>query len=179
MVVPLVLSSAPTNNPYFDGLTVHHFEVPAEAVYFFALFSRFEFALKRGGFCTGAPGEKAGPNWDTFANQLGEQFFNAVRMRPETEVLFREPPRALKVGQDGEPFFQDQAAPQNAADLFVASRRIRNNLFHGDKAVFMDRDRQLIGAATFVLENALEQCNDAPLRRVGSAFAYAIWRLRP
>ena len=158
---------------------MHHFEVPAEAVYFFALFSRFEFALKRGGFCTGAPGEKAGPNWDTFANKLGEPFFNALQNRPETEVLFREPPRALKVGPDGEPFFEDQAAPQTAADLFVAARRIRNNLFHGEKVYFLDRDRQLIAAATLVLESALEQCNDGPLRRVGLAFAYAIWQQKP
>lgn len=158
---------------------MHHFEVPAEAVYFFALFSRLEFALKRGGFCKGALRQNAEPNWNAFANKLGEPFFNALQNRPETEVLFREPPRAMKVGPDGEPFFEDQAAPQTAADLFVAARRIRNNLFHGEKVYFADRDQQLVFAATFVLESALEQCNDAPLRRVGSAFAYAIWQQNP
>lgn len=150
-----------------------HNNMPDEAVLFFSVFSRAEFALKRGGFCQGAVGGKAEPNWDIFANALGQAFFDAIQAAPEVHVLFVEPPRVLKVDAQGGVYFEDQAAATNAAELFVAVRRVRNNLFHGEKANFTHRDELLVRAGLHVLGAALERCGEGHLRRVGTAFAYA------
>lgn len=150
-----------------------HSHMPEEAVYFFSMFSRVEFALKRGGFCKGAPRDKAEPNWDVFANALGQVYFHVMQVAPEARVLFDEPPRVLKVDAQGGVYFEDQAAATNAAELFVAVRRVRNNLFHGEKANFTHRDELLVRAGIHVLEAALARCGEDPLRQVGIAFAYA------
>jgi hypothetical protein len=150
-----------------------HNHISEEAVYFFSLFSRSEFALKRGGFCKRAPGDKAEANWDDFANALGAGFLGAMQAAPQVRVLFDEPPRVLKVDAQGGVYFADQAAATNAAELFVVVRRVRNNLFHGEKANFTNRDELLVRAGIHVLEAALARCEHEPLRRVGTAFAYA------
>lgn len=150
-----------------------HNHMPDEAVHFFSVFSRVEFALKRGGFCQRAVGGKAEPNWDIFANALGQAFFDAMQAAPEARVMFDEPPRVLKVDAQGGVYFEDQAVATNAAELFVAVRRVRNNLFHGEKANFTHRDELLVRAGLHVLEAALARCEHGPLRRVGTAFAYA------
>ena len=51
------------------------------AVEFFAAFSRFEFALKRGGFLSGEIGGKAGPDWNRFADALEPGFFADMQGR--------------------------------------------------------------------------------------------------
>lgn len=150
-----------------------HSPMPDEAVHLFSVFSRAEFALKRGGFCKGALGDRAEANWDIFANALGHAFFDAMQAAPEVHVLFVEPPRVLKFDAQGGVYFEDQATATNAVELFLAVRRVRNNLFHGEKANFTDRDQMLVRAGLYVLEAALARCGEGPLRRVGTAFAYA------
>lgn len=147
-----------------------HNHMPPEAVHFFSVFSRVEFALKRGGFCKRGPGDKAEANWDIFANALGQAFFDAMQAAPEVHVLFVEPPRVLKVDAQGGVYFEDQAAATNAAGLFVAVRRVRNNLFHGEKANFTQRDQMLVRAGLHVLGAALDGCLEPQLQQVRMAF---------
>jgi hypothetical protein len=160
-----------------EGKDMQDFDVDPDAVQFFAFFSRFEFALKRGGFCKRVKRDKAEADWDNFANALSVTFFNSMVENAAVNVLLREPPRDLKVGEDGQPCFANQPPPQNSLELFRAIRRIRNNLFHGEKPLFNERDRQLVAAATFILERALEKCHQDTIREVSAVFYYA--QMRP
>ncbi|WP_423067814.1 hypothetical protein [Devosia sp. CN2-171] len=129
-----------------------------EALEFFALFGRFEFALKRAGYLT----DKADPNWDAFAGVIGDQFFKASRQRKEVDVLFRKPAGKL-VQVDGVLEWKEMPTPTNGVELIVQVRRIRNNFFHGEKATMSQRDVELITAAGCVLEEAYyvaERCTE-------------------
>lgn len=51
--------------------------LPKETVAFFAVFSRFECALKRSGYLQNKKGADA--HWDKFAKELGKPFLDEVR----------------------------------------------------------------------------------------------------
>lgn len=149
-------------------------QVTPEAITFFSVFSRFEFALKRGGFLGGAIGRKAAPDWDTFAGALGNDLFDRLRATKEADIFFTaQPKRLVRTGPE-EVEFQDQAPIVNLQQLFEAVRLVRNNLFHGEKVAVSDRDRRLMAASLFVLDEAMEACAREPrCRRVPAAFAFA------
>ena len=140
------------------------------AVRLFALFSRFEFALKRAGYTIKGQ-QDAQPCWDTLAGRLGEPFFKAVLALPEASTLIQHPPRKQIVREDGSlgwkpepPAFPTQ--PDSIHRLFVCVRTVRNNLFHGGKIPFdTDRDEALINSALAILEFTLRH---APADLVGA-----------
>lgn len=141
---------------------------------FFATFSRFEFALKRGGYVSGQYGRRASPDWTEFGNDLGADFFNKMRTAEPARIFFDAPPKRLTVKVDGGVEFTEQDAIVNTQMLLKSVSLVRNNLFHGEKAWIDRRDECLLRASLFVLDSAFaaaQRCEKA--RRVCDAFQYA------
>jgi hypothetical protein len=144
------------------------------ALEFFATFSRFEFALKRGGYVQGTAGGRASPNWIQFASDLGNDFFTSMKEADAAKIFFEAPPKRLTVKQGGGVEFTEQAALANAQMLLEAIGLVRNNLFHGEKAWIGERDERLLRASLFVLDSAFsaaQRRND--MRAVCDAFRHA------
>lgn len=151
---------------YFGGM-----DGRAEAFELFGMFSRFEFALKRGGFCLAA---KAAPDWDAFARELSPQLLEKTKASEITRILFDDPAKKL-VKRGDSVGWQHIAAPADNVGLLLQVRRIRNNLFHGEKISNSPRDRALISAALFVLDEtyfAAEQT--AAAQQFTHQFQYAM-----
>lgn len=145
------------------------------ALEFFATFSRFEFALKRGGYLSGQVGGRASPNWTKFGNDLGIDFFNDMRAEALARVFFEAPPKRLTVKADGSVGFTEQPALVNSQMLLESVSLVRNNLFHGEKAWIGERDERLLRAALFVLDSAFATAQKRDnMHSVCSAFQYAV-----
>jgi hypothetical protein len=132
---------------------------------FFAVFSRFEYALKRSGFLKRQDG-RAEPNWDEFANTLrgklsevpDAQFIEARRF------LLAEPPKTQVVAQ-GHLGWQDTLCGSGESEeryLLRLVSTVRNNLFHGGKYPYPfasvdepSRDTRLLQAAIAILQACL------------------------
>jgi len=133
------------------------------AWYFFVFFSRFEYALKRGGYLAEGSG-KAEPNWDRFASKNSEKFqaIENARLKQAIDYFKSSPPRR-QVRCDGHLDWSDPLKYTNGplfVWLLLAIRTVRNNLFHGGKfpgfpVADPSRDRDLIENAIVVLEHAL------------------------
>jgi hypothetical protein len=117
-----------------------------------AVFSRFEFALKTGGFRRERHAEAS---WLRFAELLPASFIEKMFSSPEAEVLFQAPPDHLVIdGAEGVRWSGNPSVPRNNVELFEAIKRVRNNLMHGDKRHDVARDVSLVSAALFVLNSA-------------------------
>lgn len=150
-----------------------HFIKPI-AIEFFATFSRFEFALKRSGYLQGQVGGRAAPDWIRFGADLGEPFFEKMKAQSSARVFFDEPPKRLTISAGREVEFTDQAALVNSQMLLEAIGLVRNNLFHGEKPFFGERDEKLLRASLFVLDCAFATAQDREdLRAVCNAFRHA------
>lgn len=125
----------------------------AEAGYdLLAVFSRFEYAMKKGGFRRENYPDAA---WPTFAEQLPQNFFQKMQMSGQAQIYFEAPPDHLVATADGGVGWSGTTlAPNDAASLFQSIKTARNNLFHGDKRHDNNRDTQLMQAALFVLNEA-------------------------
>ena len=137
-------------------------QLPHAAVTLFAVFSRFECALKRSGYHYGDGDAK--PNWEKFAAALGPDFFDEVRNQGIAQVLIDNPPKK-QVVQNGYVDWQPATQATNTTELFVYIRRVRNNLFHGGKYPSgpvrdMSRDQELLLQSVAVLELALRHVPD-------------------
>jgi hypothetical protein len=142
----------------------------------FLLFSRFEYALKRSGFirAVGKPKPnklpRAEADWASLAGALGGSFFEFHRDSEKAQTIFQKSPRravARRVGIDNPPRYEldweEAAVPQNESDLVGAVRRIRNNLFHGDKTnPDHERNSLLISAALSILRDAKSRIQQMP-----------------
>ncbi|MGR9408063.1 hypothetical protein ACU8MI_16180 [Rhizobium leguminosarum] len=148
--------------------------VPYAVIEFFALFSRLEFALLASGYVGGDVGENAWVRWDGFAKDLHKSFFASASVDAEVAVLFEGPARKLVTAKSGDCRFVDGEVPKDPVGLLLQVRTIRNNLFHGSKVNFGDRDRDLVRAGSRVLRHALHALDMAvETRKVRSAWAYA------
>jgi hypothetical protein len=144
------------------------------AIEFFATFSRFEFALKRGRYVNGQVGGRASPDWIRFGTELGMDFFKEMKAAEPARIFFEAPPKRLTVREDRGVEFTEQAAIVNTQMLLEAVGLVRNNLFHGEKAGIGQRDEDLLRASLFVLDSAFGTAQ----QRVGmcsfcNAFQYA------
>lgn len=108
-------------------------ELPKLAVDFFVVFSRFEFALKQSGKY--ALGNDAGvkPDWEKFARDLGPNFLGHVSDNGLAPVLVEKPPKKQVKLADGSLGWRDMGKVTSTTELFLAVRRVRNNLMHGAK----------------------------------------------
>ena len=142
----------------FEEFDVAPFRPPELCVKFFAVFQRFEYALKKHKqfLMHKSLNEKAIASWDEFGNSLGEPFFNRMKSDQRSKVLFNRPVKKQIINASGECDFEENpVAPTKAKELFESIRTVRNNLFHGGKSVIIYRDEELIGASLFVLGEAL------------------------
>ena len=129
-------------------------KVAPEGFDLFAVFARFEYAMKKSGFRRQASADAA---WRTFAESLPADFFARMQAAPEAAIYFRQPPDHLVPdGANGVRWSGNPAQPRDAASLFDSIKTARNNLFHGDKAHDNHRDTELMIAALFILNAAYE-----------------------
>lgn len=142
----------------FDGL-----RIPQDLVCeFFAVFSRFEFALKETGFLI--PGrERAEPDWLRFGHVAAEWLNVEPGSALESAIAYLtdEPPQV----QTRERGWQPRALNGNTrtGKALDAVCRVRNNLFHGGKHTPHSpdgRDERLVRCGLTVLMACLEQDDD-------------------
>lgn len=132
---------------------------PYETVRAFALdFGRAEYALKRSKYLRKNK-EIAEADWESFARDLGAEFFNDVVAKGMAKTLIGDPPRRLMADMAWSP---EKPAPlTNVHQLIVEGVcRVRNSLLHGEKFTGgpegqWARDRTLITEAHAVLNEAV------------------------
>lgn len=129
---------------------------------FFAVFARFEYAMKASRYCTSDRWNNAVPDWRTLKEDLGPALEQRSHddLRTAMEFLLNAPPLVQR-WVDGGPSFQEVPLTGNSdgAKVLESAKRVRNNLFHGGKHTPHsppDRDTQLIKAALCVLQHCLK-----------------------
>ncbi len=135
---------------------------------FFAVFSRFEYALKLAGFIPKGDQQKAEANWTLFASDLRGHFDGqrTQALREAVDFIMEHPP--LKEVVDGNSTRFVECRISGATDLptlVVYIRRMRNNLFHGGKyprspAADPERNTRLLRHGLTVLEECLVLCEE-------------------
>lgn len=129
---------------------------------FFAVFCRFEFALKEAG-CVRIQGGVVQPAWWQFAEDAAGwiQVESESVLATAIQVLCEEPPEVQTGAQTWEPRgLHGESELEKAVD---AARRVRNNLFHGGKHTRHsppERDKRLIQASLQLLYGCLKQDRD-------------------
>jgi hypothetical protein len=126
-------------------------------ILFFAAFSRFEYALMRCAFLTRDAG-RAEADWGKLADVLGDHFFLEVEGAPEIHTLINAQPRKLVVRGGMVTFGPVLPVVRNIHGLLASAKRVRNNLFHGNKmfAANRQRDQQLMREVVWLLERIME-----------------------
>lgn len=108
-------------------------ELEHAAFDFFFSFSRFEFALKEGGYLQDIkPGAVAQPGWAQFVASFCATYASSAA---GTQLIALSPMRQ-RVSADGTLCFEEENFDGNASDLEKVTRllkNVRNNLFHGGK----------------------------------------------
>jgi hypothetical protein len=126
----------------------------------FAVFSRFEYAMKKGGFRRGESAEAA---WTKFANHLPTNIFFRLRSASEVAIYFDAPPdRLVANAAEGVQWSGKATTPTTMPELLDCIKIARNNLFHGDKRHDNRRDTELMVAALFVLNHIYESIEHDP-----------------
>lgn len=133
---------------------------------FFAVFARFEYAMKASHYCAADRWNNAIPNWRALKQDLAPALEQAPcdDLRSAMAFLINAPPLVQK-WVDGHPQFQEVPLAENSdgANALEAAKRVRNNLFHGGKHTPHsppDRDAQLVKAALCVLQHCLKLNQD-------------------
>lgn len=141
----------------FDGLDIER-ELVCE---FFAMFARFEYAMKATHYCWDDRG-RAAPDWKELALKLGDGIERAVSEPPARELidyLLSEPPQVQNFVNGKAEFQAKKLSGTNLGTKAIdGAKRVRNNLFHGGKHTphsAPERDTKLIKAAIAVLDACL------------------------
>jgi hypothetical protein len=106
---------------------------------FYAVFSRFEYALKRSGFVKGDKYKNAVVDWDRFAAEVLDGRHRNEMSRAFTRgktYLLQTPPDRQVVRPDQSVGWQKNPRRSRESDgqyLLRLVRDVRNNLFHGGK----------------------------------------------
>jgi hypothetical protein len=152
-----------------DGLRRKEIEMEDQrelCMSFFEKFSRFEFAMKKAGYAKG-DNNGADADWHKlFENNEMQKLFNDSNMIEDNDLknavkfLLDDPPGKRVIRQDGSlDFRKTQQTEKNAQKLSVYVRRVRNNLFHGDKFIGdcndWDRDSTLLKSVLTILDACL------------------------
>ena len=114
---------------------------PEDAIRFFKIMMRLEYALKNLGFAQ-QTGKLLRVDWSRYANEvLGAAFLQEIESRKLLTVLLDEPP-SYQVLLGNAELSWDEADPiKTTKDLLQAVWRVRNNLFHGGKSGHPDQNR--------------------------------------
>jgi hypothetical protein len=131
--------------------------IPKElACEFFAVFSRFEFALKESGYVKGEG--RASPDWKRFAQESTLEVAGDSLPAISMGYLIAYPPQIQMPNLK----WKDLAlqGKTDRAKALESVQRVRNNLFHGGKHPPLSapgRDTELVQASLAVLYAVLEQ----------------------
>ncbi|MFB5746791.1 hypothetical protein ACE38U_18135 [Cedecea sp. S5-13] len=138
---------------------------------FFAIFSRFEFAMKECGKYKAPKSQdpkkdRVEPNWDELINKLAPKLCLKTSGKLESAVrdLVGSPPKV----QTYDLSFKNTKPSRpndNYAEAISLTRRVRNNLFHGGKHSELseaqkERDERLLRASIVVLTHCLINCQE-------------------
>jgi hypothetical protein len=152
-----------------DGL-----QMPRElACEFFAVFARFEFALKEAGYVYVNRFKRAAPDWDRFASEAGAKLQVPAGSELDAAVAYlTDAPPQVQTSAQGwsEVPLRGDVSVARALD---AVQRVRNNLFHGGKHTphsAPGRDEKLVRLALVILSACLAQ--DGNLRYVFEQHAF-------
>ena len=108
----------------------------------FAVFARFEYALKRADFVEGNR-NRCEPAWDKFTSAIKEKFNDThIYGLIEAKAYFDSAPPLKQIVQNGELDWKETVRSGQCDSLWygVLVRHVRNNLFHGEKmSVFRDK----------------------------------------
>jgi hypothetical protein len=142
---------------------------------FFAVFSRFEFALKNCGYASTrrAGDDSVKPNWTAFAASIRGQFAGVrnARFRDAVQLIMAAPPntQVLRAGILDWDATMRKAGELDEDYVLRLVRTVRNNLFHGGKGAgdFAQRNRdvELMTVSLVILRECLQLAPD-----VGNAF---------
>ena len=142
----------------FDGL-----QMPARlACDFFAVFSRFEFALKDSGYYYVNRRGRAAADWDryfslanaTVLDDADSELFESV------QYLMAEPPQVQVAPDQWDQNVPLRGGPGSIGTALDAACRVRNNLFHGGKHTPHSppgRDEKLVRSSLCLLRACLKQ----------------------
>lgn len=132
---------------------------PYEIAKAFALdFGRAEYALKRSKYLRKNK-DTAEADWDSFARDLGADFFGYVVAHGLAKTLVGDPPRRLMANMEWSPV---KTSPLSDVHQLIVQGvcRVRNSLLHGEKFTGgpegqWARDLTLITEAHVVLKEAI------------------------
>jgi hypothetical protein len=96
-------------------------------------------------------------DWDAFARHCSKiDLACSPDVLSAIEYIYAQPPQKQVVEHRRLQFMQDNAVGRSNNRLLVLLRRIRNNLFHGAKVPYTDRDESLVIAGLLLIERLLE-----------------------
>lgn len=124
---------------------------------FFAVFSRFEFALKEEQFVRINRHGQAEPHWELFKERASDQWIQTPETEDAVALLLAEPPQVQTGAQTWRQF--DLRGQNRFARAIEAAKRVRNSLFHGGKHTPHSppgRDEALVNAALLILYACLD-----------------------
>lgn len=134
-----------------DRIENYYFEkTPKEYFMFFAVFSRFEYAIKMSGMIK-KTGKTPYPDWSAFSDLMPNNFFSEVMSNPDMQHYKENPPKILCCNKRNEIFWKRPPEIKNNRDLFRSLKNARNNLFHGDKKNNDPDDNKIIASCLTIL----------------------------
>ena len=157
---------------------------------FFRTFSRFEYALKRAGYVKARGSNGAAEvDWSGFSGRTSATFDATIDINEDSalvravHLMRADPPRKLVLinEENGEQLYWKRADPRgdNLDGLLILVRRVRNNLFHGEKPETSiggnQRGLNLIKASQQIVEACISL--DPDVKRYFERYAEPIPRL--
>jgi len=149
-------------------------------VEFFVKFSRFEYALKRAGYLD-TTRNRVEVDWNKFAENIGQGFQDRLshpeyaQLNSAVEFLQNQPPKKLVLQSGTDDLCWKKSDPSQGdvvKNILVLLRRIRNNLFHGEKPRTIvggsQRGKKLIKHGLTIIETCLEL--DQQVSQLASSF---------
>jgi len=131
--------------------------LPEQAAAFTALFARVEHVMIRNGYAR-SDQKLAFADWQKLARELGDSFYEEVRISALAETLLAEPPRVYHREKGFLPLVQEPIV--DVVQLFTRGVcQVRHNIVHGQKFVEQatPRDHALVQEAEVVLAKALRR----------------------
>ena len=124
---------------------------------FFALFSRFEHAMKCYGYKRQDRQGNVAPDWYTLANEYAGRLsaIGSASLNKSIDFLNLPPPKKQTINLRWEK--RESSCDDQDSNAIIFAKDVRNNLFHGGKYADPnpERDELLIKSATAVIKGCL------------------------
>ncbi len=121
-------------------------------------FARIEYALKSAGYFQSRQNGDVFADWDRAAGET-EELENAARpeLAEAISYFYQQPPMVQKVGSRHVQFVTVAGTLHSNVELLKMVRRVRNNLFHGGKVPYRERDERLVRYSLDILRAPLDR----------------------